>query len=120
VTRDVLLQVVVQRVFVTLCNSTLNAIIVPQVLESMHALQWHRVIGSDLWFRAHNFHGLDVLRVSVSDVVFLHGALDTLEGMDQVVEDGHLPLPTLALRETLGVDQTHLLQNCRLAALAST
>jgi hypothetical protein len=95
--KDVLFKVVVQRIFVTFCDGALNAIVVPQVLESVHAVQRHGVICTNLRFRAHDFHGSHVLGVLESDVMLFHCALDALEGMDQVVEDGHLPLPTLVL-----------------------
>lgn len=94
---DLLFKVVMKRILVALCNGTLYTIIIPQVLESVHAVQWHGVILSNLWLRANEFHSLDVLWVLEGDLVLFHCALNALEGVDQVVEDGHLPLPAFTL-----------------------
>lgn len=95
-----------------LSDGALDTVVFPQVSESMHAVQRHGIVGANLGFRTNEFHRLDVVRVVESDIVLFHGALDTLEGVNQVVEDGDFPLSAFALREALGVDQAHLLQHC--------
>lgn len=53
-------------------------------------------------------------------LLLLHGGEDGLEGRDQVVEDDGAPLLALQLVEAAGVDNSHLLEDGRLAALSST
>jgi len=51
-------------------------------------------------------------------VVLLHGRVDGLEGGHQVVEDGRAPRLALRLAKSAGIDDSHLLEHRRLAALA--
>jgi hypothetical protein len=45
---NLLLKVVVQRVFVALADSKLDTFISPEALECVHAVQWHGIFGADL------------------------------------------------------------------------
>jgi hypothetical protein len=62
----------------------------------------------------------NVVLVLKVGVVFLHGGVDGLEGRDEVVEDGGTPCFPLWLAEAACVDDAHLLEHRRLAALTST
>lgn len=43
-----------QSVFVTLANRKLDALVHPEALECVHAVQGHRVFGTDLWICGDN------------------------------------------------------------------
>ena len=108
--RHLLLKVVVQRVFVALADSKLDTFISPKTLECIHAVQWHRIFGADLrvgsndickalrgcqltpnrWKRVRLAYDVGFMRKV--DLLLLHGAEDDLERMQEVVEDGDLPL----------------------------
>jgi hypothetical protein len=53
-------------------------------------------------------------------VILLHGSVDGLERRHQIVEDGRSPCLALCLAESACIDDSHLLEHRRLAALAST
>lgn len=122
-------------VFVALVDGQLHALVSPQALECLEAVQRHGVfwpdfgIGSDnlgvaldksvylsgvRWWAAHLVGGVGEL-----DLLLLHGAKDDLEGMHEVLEDCDLPLLALGVGEALGVDEAHLLEDGGLARLAS-
>lgn len=61
-----------------------------------------------------------VLLVGKVHLVFIHAALDALERIQQIGEDGDLPLFSFLLCESRGVDEAHLLQDSRLPTLAGT
>lgn len=62
----------------------------------------------------------DVVVVLKVDVILLHGRVDGLEGRDQVVEDSGPPCLALEALESACVDDAHLLEDGRLAALSGT
>jgi hypothetical protein len=62
----------------------------------------------------------NVVLVLKVGVVLLHRRIDGLEGRHQIVEDGSAPCFALWLAESAGVDDAHLLEHRRLAALASS
>lgn len=107
-TQDSLFEVVVKRIFMTFADSQLYAIILPQILESLHAVQRHGILLSDLGIAADELHVLDILQIVVFDVVLLHSALDALECVQQVSKDGDLPLFAFSGWEAFGVYQAHL------------
>jgi hypothetical protein len=62
----------------------------------------------------------NVVLVLEVGIVFLHGCVDGLEGRHQVVEDGGAPCFALRLAKSACVDDAHLLEHRRFAALTST
>lgn len=61
-----------------------------------------------------------VLRLAEVDAKLRHGVVYRLERLDNVAEDYGLPLELLAVAKALGVDELHLLEDSRLARLASS
>jgi len=100
----------VQRVFVALADSKLDTFISPEALERVHTVQWHGVFGTDLgvggddlcealgvcqytFTRSNRVRlAYDVGFVRKVHFLLLHGAEDDLERVQEVVEDGDLPL----------------------------
>ncbi len=60
----------------------------------------------------------DVVLILKVTLLLLHRTEDDLKGVNHVVEDDYAPLLALQLRETAGVNQTHLFEDGRLATLS--
>lgn len=67
--------------------------------------------------RAETYNVVFILKVGV---VLLHGLENCLEGGNEVVEDGGAPCLALHALETASIDDSHLLEDGRLSALAGT
>ncbi len=134
--RDVLVQVVVQGVLVSLEDGELDALVGPERVEGRVELFGHGLLGANVgrrvdhlgkalsyvsttlgWTGRRTYNVVVVLKV---DVVVLHGRVNGLEGRDQVVEDGGPPCLALEALEAARVDDAHLLEDSRLAALTGT
>jgi hypothetical protein len=111
---SLLLQVVVKSVFVALADSDLDTFVSPQAFECVHAVQRHRFLRADFWVSSDNFcetlrdcqytwirgkagirQAYNVGFVCKVNFLLLHGAENDLKRVQQVVEDGDLPLLSL-------------------------
>jgi hypothetical protein len=64
-------------------------------------------------------HTHNVIVILKLGALFLHGAQDDLEGIDQVVEDNHTPLLPLRFVEAASMNDAHLLEHRGFSALSS-
>ena len=127
-----------QRILVALENCQLHALVSPQAVEGMEKVLRHGLFSANVWrivdhfrvtlqapgsvreqlpTRILTYNAFLVLEVCV---VLLHRRVDGLEGRHQVVEDGRTPCLALMLSKPTGIDDAHLLQDCRLSRFTGT